>query len=111
MKGTTIRLDRERRLKFDANALADTEERLGGLGKVIQQEASFALIRVLLWASLKHEDRGMTVERAGDLIQRYIEDGGDLETLAATVIQAVLSCGLFRDAGDESPNGMTEAAS
>lgn len=112
MKGTTITLDRERRLRYDANALADAEERLGmGLGKIIHQEASFALIRVLLWAGLKHEDRRLTPEAAGTLLQRYIEGGGDLDEIAGTAMQALLGCGLFRgaDEGDD-PNATTEAA-
>ena len=48
MRAVTIELDRPRRLRFDVNALADAEERLGmGLGKIMQQEVVEGQIAVL----------------------------------------------------------------
>ena len=105
MRAVTIELGRPRRLRFDVNALADAEERLGmGLGRIMQQEASFALLRVLLWAGLKHEDRRLTPEAAGALLQQYIAGGGDLETVAARVMEAILASGLFSERADDDPN-------
>lgn len=105
MRAVTIELDRPRRLRFDVNALADAEERLGmGLGRIMQQEASFALLRTLLWAGLRHEDRRLTPEAAGTLLQQHIAGGGDLETVAARVMEAILASGLFSERVDDDPN-------
>ena len=106
MRAVTIELDRPRRLRFDVNALADAEERLGmGLGKIMQQEASFALLRTLLWAGLKWEDRRLTTpEAAGTLLQQYLVGGGDLEVVATRIMEAILASGLFSERVDDDPN-------
>lgn len=102
INSVAIELDKPRRLRFDVNALADLEEHLGvGIGKVMEQEANFRLLRALLWAGLKWEERGLTVERAGSLIQNYLSNGGDLEALATTLIEALhATSGLFTGRGD-----------
>src|SRR5690606_18855848 len=87
----------ERRLRFDINALADAEMQLGmGLGRFMQQEATFAVLRVLLWAGLKWQDRRMTLERAGTILQQHIAGGGGLEAAGTTVTEAIMTSGLFR---------------
>jgi hypothetical protein len=65
--------DRPRRLKFDINAIADIErETKTGIMSLLQYERlGFDSIRVLLWGGLKHEDRNLTIEKVGNLIQNY----------------------------------------
>lgn len=87
----TLELDRPRRLRFDFNALADAEEALGkGLAVVLSGDmVGFRTLRALLWAGLKWEDRGLTIERMGQLIQKFIEGAGTLEALGDAIGKAL----------------------
>jgi len=105
MNYVNIELDRPRRIRFDTNALCDAEEALGvGIGAMMNQQMGFRAIRALLWAGLKWEDRGLTLERTGTLIQKYLENGGDLGALGETLTRALMVSGLF-----ESSEGNSEA--
>lgn len=108
MNYVNIELDRSRRLRYDVNALSDAEEALGmGLGTVMQSQLGIRMIRALLWAGLKWEDRGLTLQQTGTLIQQYIEKGGSLESLGEKLTQALVASGLF---GKEEGNSKAEAA-
>jgi hypothetical protein len=99
-----IELDRPRRLRFDVNALAELEMALGGqsFSEVLSGEMGLATIRALLWAGLRHEDRGITLERAGLLMQKAIEGGTPLTDILAKVSEAVTACGIFPKAADQA---------
>lgn len=96
---------RSRRLRFDMNALAELEGVLGrSVAEVISgdgQALGFASMRALMWAGLRHEDRGITLERAGLLMQQAIESGMTLADLLAKVSEAVTSCGVFGGGKEE----------
>jgi hypothetical protein len=66
--------DRPRHLKFDINAIADIErETKTGILNLLQHERmGFDSLRILIWGGLKHEDRSLTIEKVGELIQNYI---------------------------------------
>lgn len=104
-----------RTLHFDANAICDLEERMGrGIGAIMSEEAAgFYTVRALLWAGLKHEDRGLTLERAGRLLNDYIIGGGDQAELGKAIQRALRESGLFgkpRDSEDDEGNVKAEAA-
>lgn len=66
----SLRLDRERTLLLNLNALCKAEEVTGMnliVGEVIF--TSLRVMRALLWAGLLHEDPTLTIEEAGDLIE------------------------------------------
>ena len=110
MNYVNIELDRPRRIRFDTNALCDAEEALGvGIGAMMNQQMGFRAIRALLWAGLRWEDRGLTLERTGRLMQQFLENGGGFDALAEKVTSALLASGLFKTQGDEG-NGEAEAA-
>ena len=114
MKSVTIQLDRPRRLRFDYNALSDVEEKAGmGIGAILsEQRIGFAMTRVLLWGGLKWEDRKLTLEKVGELLQAYFQGGGSWDDIIATIFQAVNASGLFSPVTVEADekNGETEAA-
>lgn len=84
----TVKLDRERVLKFDTNALASFETEYGrpamaviydcfaklsgGGGNLLRigTALGFREVRALLWAALLHEDEGLTIRQAGVLIDQ-----------------------------------------
>ena len=61
-----ITLDRPRNLKLTFNAMCEAE----GVLKHAVVRGDFGLedIRALLWAGMKHEDRSLTLNRVGDLM-------------------------------------------
>ncbi|MFV9511805.1 hypothetical protein [Tepidibacillus sp. LV47] len=65
-----IILDKERHLKFDLNAFAELEELYGDFQTAMDamQKGSIKAIRAMLWAGLIHEDKSLTVEDVGSMI-------------------------------------------
>jgi hypothetical protein len=90
--------DKPRRLRFDVNALSDLEEAMGtGIVTLLQEEnLGFRAMRNFLWAGLKWEDRGLTKERVGNMMTKYLEEDGDLASLMSVVSRAIAASGLFR---------------
>lgn len=100
-KSVTIELDKPRRLRFDLNALADLEGVLGlGIGQIFKEEMiGVRVIRALLWAGLKWEDRGLTLERVGTLLNSYLESEGTLQGLLDKIMEALTAAGWLAGLG------------
>lgn len=82
---------KNRSLKYDINAMGDFEQLTGmGLAQMMSTRAVFGATRALLWAGLKHTDRALTIDRCGQLMQDYIEQGGDVADLLAAAIDAAV---------------------
>jgi len=108
MRTVLIELDKPRQLRLEANAIADAEEKLGmGFGKIMKAELSIALVRVMLWAGLKWQDRALTLEKVGNLINNFLRNGGDIEYLGQKISEAIIASGLFK-VDEDSPNLETE---
>ena len=111
-KTVLIELDKARRLKYDVNAFVAIEEALGTtLGRAFRSPG-LREVRALLWAGLQWEDRDLTPEDVGDIIQTYLENGGDLDKLTDAIRKALEGSRLIRstDGMDTEGNGEAEAA-
>lgn len=102
--------DRPRHLKFDINAIADIErETKTGIMNLLQNERlGFDSIRVLLWGGLKHEDRNLTIEKVGDLIQNYMTEHQNnlfeaIFVFTDKIIEGFKESGLIGETGGNSP--------
>lgn len=101
--------DEVKLIRFDFNALADLEEHFGkGINAIMQEEnIGFRTIRALYWAGLKWKERGLTIERAGKLIESKLEDGVSVQELMEPVVRALRSSGLMSkrsvEESDEEP--------
>lgn len=85
--------------RLDLNAIADLEELLGkGIGSILTEEnVGFRTIRAFYWAGLRFKDRGLTVERAGDMVQKMLsEDGKSFADLMVPVQEALVASGLIK---------------
>ena len=84
---------KERRLRYDINAAAEMEELMGGKSLLYvmasPMAAGFSAIRILLWGGLKHAEKGITLQRVGQMMQEYMEAGGSFSELAAKIGEAV----------------------
>ena len=112
MRYEEIYLDKARKLRFDFNAIADLEQKAGvGIGALLSEEkVGFNTLRLLLWSGLKWEDRKLTSEQAGDLMQDFVENGGDLTYISVLITKALEKSGMLGKQGDEEKNVETEAA-
>ena len=64
-----IELDRPRNLRMDTNALVKVEELLGRpISTFDENNTGIKEMRILLYAGLLHEDKILTLDMAGDLM-------------------------------------------
>lgn len=105
-------LDRPRSLRFDINAISDLEMKANvGIGTLMSDERiGFNAIRLLLWAGLKWEDRRMSPEQAGTLMQEHLEGGGGLRDIMTPIELAINKSGLLSDPDGEGASGNGQAA-
>jgi len=99
MIGVEIELGgKSRKLRYDFNAVADTEQKAGlGIGAMFDEDRTgLHHVRLHIWAGLKWQERGLTVERTGQFIQDYIQSGGDLAELMDKVREALQQSGLIK---------------
>lgn len=112
-KIVTVDVDpnRERHLKFDINALADVERVADKsvLALMEKGRAGFDTLRTLLWGGLKWEDRGLTLERAGAMLQAYMEAGGDIQALTEKILAALYGSGAFGKLDEQVDRGNGKA--
>lgn len=69
----TLELDKPRRLRYGMNALITIEDLLGRSFTDLQGNKSFGLkdFRTIIYAGLIHEDKDLTPDIVGDLIDEY----------------------------------------
>lgn len=91
-----ITFDKPRRLRFDLNALVDVEGIAGKSLTALLGDLSLTTLRDLTWAGLKHEDRRLTRDRVGDLLQTYLQNGGTTEQLIERIVDALEQSGVFK---------------
>ena len=83
-KLVAIELDRHRKMLIDFNALASFEEVTGksALREGIDSKSAVD-IRAFLWAALRHEDPGLTLDQVGAMIHL-----GNLEWAGEKIAEA-----------------------
>ena len=80
-----------RRLKYTYNSTCDIEDKANaGIPELLSEKRiGFSTIRLLVWGGLKWENRGITIEAVGNMIEQYIDDGGDIAILMGFVAEAL----------------------
>lgn len=98
-----ITLDKERRLRYSINALADLEQITGQpIGALaFSGNVGINTLRAFLWAGLRHETRNLSVTDAGVLLQNFIDDGHTFEELSAKILEALQASGLIANEKDK----------
>lgn len=81
-KSVTIELDKARNLRYGINALVKVEELIGKpLTQLDLEHISIKDLRAILYAGLFHEDKDLTPEKTGELIDEYSSIGSVAEKL------------------------------
>jgi hypothetical protein len=71
-KSVTIELDKPRNLRFGINALIRVEELTGKpITKLDLENISMKDLRTIVYAGLCHEDKDLTPEKVGELMDDY----------------------------------------
>jgi hypothetical protein len=80
-----IELDKPRRLLFDLNAMAAYEKETGDNFLDLPKKAvSATLLRVVLWAGLIHEDKALTIDQVGAML-----DPENMVSVQEKIVKAV----------------------
>ncbi|WP_193063476.1 hypothetical protein [Oceanobacillus oncorhynchi] len=89
----------EKRLRFDFNAMADFEEVMGyGLFAALQEsQIGFKTIRAFYWAGLRWKEKGLTLERTGNLLSKELSEGTELQDLMEPIEKALMNSGILPD--------------
>lgn len=84
-KGVIIELDKPRTLRYGMNALAKIEDVTGkSIMKLDLGHVGIKDLLAIVYAGLYHEDRELTPEKVGDLIDEY----SDMNTVAEKIGEA-----------------------
>lgn len=85
-QSVTLELDKPRSLRFGLNALVRVEEMIGKpISKLDLDNISVKDMRTIIYAGLFHEDKNLTPERVGELIDDY----SDINTVAEKLGEAM----------------------
>lgn len=94
-KGITITLDKPRTLRYGMNALAKIEDITGKtLMSLDLNNVGIKDLLAIVYAGLCHEDKSLTIEQVGDIIDEYsdlnqiAEKVGDALTVAFGTVKA-----------------------
>lgn len=87
-KIVAIKMDRERHLKYGTNALIELEKITNKPITEIGAEVSMADLRAMFYVGLKWEDKNLTLEETGDLLDIALEHDS-FEGLAEKLSQAL----------------------
>lgn len=101
MNGCVTLNGREYTLRYSVNALCLLEDRAGGSLETLLSKGMSGL-RGLLWCGLLEENKGITLETAGELMQSHLASGGSIRDISVQVALALENAGFFHPAGTEA---------
>jgi hypothetical protein len=79
-----VTLDKKRNLRYTMNALAEIEDQLGvPLSEMGNLKMTIKNVRIILWSGLIHEDKELTPEDVGNMV-----DLGNFEEVQQKVAEA-----------------------
>lgn len=75
-KSVAIELDKVRNLRYGINALCQMEDMLGKPITSLQESTGIKEFRIMLYCGLVWEDKELTLEKVGDLMDEVIAEKG-----------------------------------
>lgn len=106
MRYIDVTLDKPRKLRFDVNALSTLEKALTvPLGEIVVQlrRVSVSTLITCIQVGLLHEERNITPDRVGNMIQAFFDRDpeNDFEALARLVSDALEASGVVKPDKDK----------
>lgn len=101
------KFDKPRRLRLGAMDIIDFEKTSGVT--IIQMSlnpsaTSMTTVLTLLWAAMKWEDRGLTLQRVGLLVDEFVTKGGNFLELVDLCSEIIKESRIFGKAAGDSGN-------
>lgn len=87
-KITTIKADKERHLKLGVNSLIELEEVLNKPISELSEGMGFTEFRAILYLAMKWEDKELTYEKTGDIMDEIIDSMG-MDFLGDTIAKLI----------------------
>ena len=88
-KGVTIVLDKPRTLRYGMNALAAIEDLSGKtLMSLDLNSVGIKALLIIVYAGLCHEDKSLSLEQVGDLLDEYSNLSDIAEKVGAALTEA-----------------------
>jgi len=88
-----VQLDKPRLLRYSWGTIADIEAKAGmSLRELVTSggdRPTLSAMRILLWGGLKWNNKGLTVEGVGELLDTHIQDGGRIDVVGEQIIKAL----------------------
>lgn len=81
-------------LRYTVNAVCCLEEKMkGGLNTLLS--SGLSSVRGLLWCGMLHQLPTLTLEDAGDLLEKHLSQGGSLQKVADALAGCLEAAGFF----------------
>lgn len=105
MKSVSIEMaKRTYELRYNHNVVAKIEETARmGIGELFGKGMAVSAIRYLVWGGLLHAFPKASLEQAGNLLSRHVDDGGSLDDVALAVVQGLEECGILKTQKAQTP--------
>lgn len=89
--------NQEFELRYDFNAICAMEEKMGkGIHAIMQEDsAGLNVIRMLVWAGLRHSVPGIKIDIVGTWIFEEIKNNKNLEEISQKCIEALMQSGIL----------------
>lgn len=96
MESCTVKLDKSYRLSFGTKALRQYERDGGRSVADFQSDFGVGTVTYLIHAGLVYDHPEITLDDVDDMIDTFLEKGGDIVPVIETVIDAVMKSGWFQ---------------
>lgn len=92
----TVQIDQERKIRFNWMSICRFEESYGSpLASELKKDIGARFITALTWAGLLHAEPSLTIRETERRIQSYLNQDGDLEALAMSLLDALVDSGVL----------------
>lgn len=100
------------RLQYTVNALCEFEKKYDkGVIEALDDSKTFYYLRGLIWAGLITQQHGITIDKTGEIIGKYFEEGHELRDMIGLLTEALRGAGFFHKNGSETKQGAATAKS
>jgi hypothetical protein len=89
--------NQDKQLRYDMNAVCELEAKAGkGLFSLLNEEnLGYNLIRLLVWAGLRHQNRGLTVDIVGIWLNDAFLNGMTFDSVFEKIMSSLKESGLL----------------
>jgi hypothetical protein len=103
MQTVTVKLGKTYKLAFGTKALRVFERESDRTVAQLGERFGVDTIATLIHAGMVYHHPEVTADDVDDILDKYLESGGDIEPVMATISEAIGSCGWFSSPTKAAP--------